>query len=242
MYERLRLLNNMANEKGYITMCEESFDTLSLFREQYKRLYEQANELIHSKFHHFLPKDIISRVTFASNSNRTKRGLPGLALAGTMFGIANGVMGLVGKAVNAKAIDEKFNALVAATEELLKFAVILANNTILINNDLSILSQAAATGQLHLRDRLNNVTMALSDVDSNVKRDIKRLVTITENNARSVDSTTTMTRFMVAYTHLITYKHMPILTLAMNEMRGYIDYLHRFLDGLDELSTGSIDI
>ena len=82
--------------------------------------------------------------------------------------------------------------------------------------------------------------MALSDVDSNVKRDIKRLVTITENNARTVDSTMTMTRFMVAYTHLITYKHMPILTLAMNEMRGYIDYLHRFLDGLDELSTGRL--
>ena len=240
MYERLKLLSNIANEKGYVTMCEESFDTLSLFREQYKRLYAQADELIHSKFHHFLPKDIISRVTFSSNSNRTKRGLPGLALEGTMFGVANGVMGLVGKAINAKAIDEKFHALVAAIEDLLKFTVIVANNTILINNDLSILSQATATGQRHLRDRLNNVTMALSDVDSNVKRDIKRLVTITENNARSVDSTTTMTRFMVAYTHLITYKHMPILTLAMNEMRGYIDYLHRFLDGLDELSTGRL--
>ena len=240
MYERLKLLSNMANEKGYIAMCEESFDTLALFREQYKRLYVQADELIHSKFHHFLPKDIISRVTFASHSNRTKRGLPGLALAGTMFGIANGVMGLVGKAVNAKAIDEKFNALVGAIEDLLKFTVILANNTIHINNDLSILSQAAATGQLHLRERLNNVTMALSDVDSNVKRDIKRLVTITEDSASSLDSTTTMTRFMVAYTHLITYKHMPVLTLAMNEMRGYIDYLHRFLDGLDELSTGRL--
>ena len=240
MYERLRLLNNMVTEKGYITMCEESFDTLSLFREQYQRLYTQAEDLIHSKFHHFLPKDIVSRTTFSLSSNRTKRGLPGLALAGTMFGIANGVMGLVGKAVNAKAIDEKFNALVAATEDLLKFAVILANNDIVINNDLSILSKATATGQLHFRDRLNNVTMALSDVDSNVKRDIKRLVTITENNARTVNSTTTMTRFMVAYTHLITYKHMPILTLAMNEMRGYIDYLHRFLDGLDELSTGRL--
>ena len=157
-----------------------------------------------------------------------------------MFGVANGVMGLVGKAVNAKAIDEKFNALVRAIEDLLKFAVILANNTIHINNDLSILSQAASTGQLHLRERLNNVTMALSDVDSNVKRDIKRLVTITEDSARSLDSTTTMSRFMVAYTHLITYKHMPVLTLAMNEMRGYIDYLHRFLDGLDELSTGRL--
>ena len=240
MYERLKLLSNMANEKGYIAMCEKSFDTLALFREQYKRLYVQADELIHSKFHHFLPKDIISRVTFASHSNRTKRGLPGLALAGTMFGIANGVMGLVGKAINAKAIDEKFNALVGAIEDLLKFTVILANNTIHINNDLSILSQAASTGQLHLRERLNNVTMALSDVDSNVKRDIKRLVTITEDSARSLDSTTTMTRFMVAYTHLITYKHMPVLTLAMNEMRGYIDYLHRFLDGLDELSTGRL--
>ena len=153
-------------------MCEESFDTLSLFREQYKRLYAQAEDLIHFKFHHFLPKDIVSQTTFSLSSNRTKRGLPGLALAGTMFGIANGVMGLVGKAVNAKAIDEKFNALVAATEDLLKFAVILANNDIVINNDLSILSKATATGQLHFRDRLNNVTMALSDVDSNVKRDI----------------------------------------------------------------------
>ena len=240
MYEKLKLLSNMANEKGYIAMCEESFDTLALFREQYKRLYAQADELIHSKFHHFLPKDVILRVTFASHSNRTKRGLPGLALAGTMFGIANGVMGLVGKAVNAKAIDEKFNALVGAIEDLLKFAVILANNTIHINNDLSILSQATSTGQLHLRERLNNVTIALADVDSNVKRDIKKLVTITEDSARSLDSTTTMTRFMVAYTHLIIYKHMPVLTLAMNEMRGYIDYLHRFLDGLDELSTGRL--
>ena len=240
MYERLRLLNNMVTEKGYITMCEESFDTLSLFRDQYKRLYVQADDLIHNKFHHFLPKDILSRTTFSLNSNRTKRGLPGLALAGTMFGVANGVMGLVGKAVNAKAIDEKFNALVAATEDLLKFTIILANNDIAINNDLSILSTAAATGQMHFRERLNNVTIALSDVDSNVKRDIKRLVTMTEHNARTVDSTTTMTRFIVAYTHLITYKHMPILTLAMNEMRGYIDYLHRFLDGLDELSTGRL--
>ena len=49
MYERLKLLSNIANEKGYVTMCEESFDTLSLFREQYKRLYAQADELIHSK-------------------------------------------------------------------------------------------------------------------------------------------------------------------------------------------------
>ena len=240
MYERLRLLNNMVTEKGYITMCEESFDTLSLFREQYQRLYAQAEDLIQTKFHHFLPKDIVSQTTFLLQSNRTKRGLPGLAFAGTMAGVANGIMGLVGKAVNAKAIDEKFNALIAATEDLLKFATILANNDIAINNDLSILSQATATGQLHFRDRLNNVTRALSDVDSNVKRDIKRLVTMTEHNARTVDSTTTMTRFMVAYTHLITYKHMPVLTLAMNEMRGYIDYLHRFLDGLDELSTGHL--
>ena len=37
-----------------------------------------------------------------------------------------------------------------------------------------------ATGQKHFRERLNNVTTALADVDSNVKRDIKRLVTITE--------------------------------------------------------------
>ena len=27
MYEKLKLLSNMANEKGYIAMCEESFDT-----------------------------------------------------------------------------------------------------------------------------------------------------------------------------------------------------------------------
>ena len=33
---------------------------------------------------------------------------------------------------------------------------------------------------------------------------------------------------------------MPILTVAMNEMRSYIDFLHRFLDGLDELSTGRL--
>ena len=45
MYERLRLLNNMVTEKGYITMCEESFDTLSLFRDQYQRLYVQAEDL-----------------------------------------------------------------------------------------------------------------------------------------------------------------------------------------------------
>ena len=140
MYERLRLLNSMVTEKGYITMCEESFDTLSLFRDQYQRLYVQAEDLIHSKFHHFLPKDIISWTKFTLKSNRTKRGLPGLALAGTMFGVANGIMGLVGKAVNAKAIDEKFNALVVATEDLLKFTIILANNDIAINNDLSICS------------------------------------------------------------------------------------------------------
>ena len=240
MYGRLRLLDNRITEKGYITMCEESFDTLTLFREQYQKLYNQAEELIQSKFHHFLPKDIVSHTTFSLTSNRTKRGLPGLALAGTMAGLANGIMGVVGKAVNAKATDEKFNALIAASEELLKFATILANNDISISNDLSALSHATATGQRHFRERLNNVTTALADVDSNVKRDIKRLVTITEHNARTVDSTTTMTRFMIAYTHLFTYKHMPILTVAMNEMRSYIDFLHRFLDGLDELSTGRL--
>ena len=98
---------------------------------------------------------------------------------------------------------------------MLKFATILANYDISISNDLSALSYATATGQEHFRQRLNNVTAALADVDSNVKRDIKRLVTITEENARTVDSTTTMTRFMIAYTHLFTYKHMPILTVAM---------------------------
>ena len=240
MYGRLRLLNNRITEKGYIIMCEESFDTLALFREQYQKLYDQAEELIQSKFHHFLPKDIISHTTFSLASNRTKRGLPGLAMAGAMASLANGIMGVVGKAVNAKATDEKFNALIAASEELLKFTTILANNDIAISNDLSVLSHATATGQRHLRERLNNVTTALADVDSNVKRDIKRLVTITERNARTVDSTTTMTRFMIAYTHLFTYKHMPILTVAMNEMRSYIDFLHRFLDGLDELSTGRL--
>ena len=240
MYGRLRLLNNRITEKGYIIMCEESFDTLALFREQYQKLYDQAEELIQSKFHHFLPKDIVSHTTFSLASNRTKRGLPGLAMAGAMAGLANGIMGVVGKAVNAKATDEKFNALIAASEELLKFATILANNDIAISNDLSVLSHATATGQRHFRERLNNVTTALADVDSNVKRDIKRLVTITERNARTVDSTTTMTRFMIAYTHLFTYKHMPILTVAMNEMRSYIDFLHRFLDGLDELSTGRL--
>ena len=240
MYGRLQLLDNRIPAKGYIAMCEESFDTLALFREQYQRLYDQAEELIKSKFHHFLPKDIVSQTTFSLASNRTKRGLPGLALAGTMAGLANGIMGVVGKAVNAKATDEKFNALIAASEELLKFATILANNDISISNDLSALSHATAAGQRHFRDRLNNVTTALADVDSNIKRDIKRLVTITEQNARTVDSTTTMTRFMIAYTHLFTYKHMPILTIAMNEMRSYIDFLHRFLDGLDELSTGRL--
>ena len=240
MYGRLRLLDNRITEKGYITMCEESFDTLALFREQYQKLYDQAEELIQSKFHHFLPKDIVSHTTFSLASNRTKRGLPGLAMAGAMAGLANGIMGVVGKAVNAKATDEKFNALIAASEELLKFATILANNDIAISNDLSVLSHATATGQRHFRERLNNVTTALADVDSNVKRDIKRLVTITEHNARTVDSTTTMTRFMIAYTHLFTYKHMPILTVAMNEMRSYIDFLHRFLDGLDKLSTGRL--
>ena len=240
MYGRLRLLNNRITEKGYIIMCEESFDTLALFREQYQKLYDQAEELIQSKFHHFLPKDIISHTTFSLASNRTKRGLPGLAMAGAMAGLANGIMGVVGKAVNAKATDEKFNTLIAASEELLKFTTILANNDIAISNDLSVLSHATATGQRHFRERLNNVTTALADVDSNVKRDIKRLVTITERNARTVDSTTTMTRFMIAYTHLFTYKHMPILTVAMNEMRSYIDFLHRFLDGLDKLSTGRL--
>ena len=240
MYGRLRLADNKIPEKGCITMCEESFDTLALFRDQYQRLYEQAEDLIQSKFHHFLPKDIVSYTTFSLASNRTKRGVPGLAAAGAMAGLANGIMGVVGKAVNAKATDEKFNALIAASEDLLKYANMLANNDISISNDLSALSHATATGQAHFRDRLNNVTIALADVDSNVKRDIKRLVTITEDNARTVDSTTTMTRFMIAYTHLFTYKHMPILTVAMNEMRSYIDFLHRFLDGLDELSTGRL--
>ena len=240
MYGRLRLIDNKVPEKGCINMCEESFDTLTLFRDQYQRLYEQAQDLIQSKFHHFLPKDIASQTTFSLTSNRTKRGLPGLAAAGAMAGFANGIMGIVGKAINAKATDEKFNALIAASEELLKFTTILANNDISISNDLSALSYATATGQKHFRERLNNVTTALADVDSNVKRDIKRLVTITEENARTVDSTTTMTRFMISYTHLFTYKHMPILTVAMNEMRSYIDFLHRFLDGLDELSTGRL--
>ena len=240
MYGRLHLLDNRMPEKGYITMCEESFDTLALFRKQYQKLYDQAKELIQSKFHHFLPNDIVSHTTFSSTQNRTKRGLPGLALAGTMAGVANAIMGIVGKAVNAKANDEKFNALIAASEELLKFANMLANNDIAISNDLSALSHATATGQRHFRERLNNVTTALADVDSNIKRDIKRLVTITEENARTVDSTTTMTRFLIAYTHLFTYKHMPILTVAMDEMRSYIDFLHRFLDGLDELSTGRL--
>ena len=162
MYGRLRLLDNRITEKGYIAMCEESFDTLALFRGQYQRLYDQAQELIQSKFHHFLPKDIVSHTTFASASNRTKRGLPGLAAAGAMAGLANGIMGVVGKAVNAKATDEKFNALIAASEELLKFATILANNDIAISNDLSVLSNAAATGQRHFRERLNNVTTGSS--------------------------------------------------------------------------------
>ena len=86
MYGRLRLVDNKVPEKGCITMCEESFDTLTLFRDQYQRLYEQAQELIQSKFHHFLPKDVTSQPTFSLASNRTKRGLPGLAAAGAMAG------------------------------------------------------------------------------------------------------------------------------------------------------------